>query len=172
MNHPRQMARGLDYEVRPARAADLAAIQTVARRSWHKAYARVFATRVIKNFLAHSYGAANLRAELANRRATFLVAWRRGRVLGFCHFGERGGGPELFRLYIDPDFWGRGIGRRLISHAEMRFLVVGARRYFLTVHRRNTRAILFYIAMGFTHDRGRDHRDEWYMAKVLRPAPV
>jgi len=166
------MARGLDYEVRPARAADLAAIQTVARRSWHKAYARVFANRVIKNFVAHSYGAANLRAALANRRATFLVAWRRGRILGFCHFGERGGGPEMFQLYIDPDFWGRGIGRRLISHAEMRFLVVGAPRYFLTVHRRNTRAILFYIAMGFTHDRDRDHRDEWYMAKVLRPAPV
>ncbi len=54
----------------------------------------------------------------------------------------------------------------------MRFLVVGARRYFLTVQRRNARAILFYLGLGFVHDRSRDSGQEWYMYKLLTPAPV
>ena len=172
MTFPRQVSRGLDFDVRPARPADLTAIQAVARRSWHKAYARIFATREINAFVANAYGGPNLRAALANPRTTFLVAARRGRILGFCHFGQRGGGAEVFQLYIDPDFWSRGIGRRLLSHAEMRFLVVGARRYFLTVQRRNARAIMFYLGLGFVHDRSRDSGQEWYMYKLLTPAPV
>ncbi len=163
----KNLQKPLEYDVRPGRRADIAGIQAVSRASWHKAYKHIFSTESIDAFLASAYGRVSLRAAIGNRRASFLVAAREGRVLGFCQFGDRGGGPELFRLYVDPRWWSRGIGRRLLSHAEMQLTATGARRYFLTVHRQNERSIVFYAKQGFIHQAARDRGDEWYMTKVL-----
>jgi len=160
----------LDYDIRPGSGGDIAGIQAVARASWHSAYADVFAAESIDAFLASAYSRVSLRAGLSNRSATFLVAVREGRVLGFCQFGDRGGGPELFRLYVHPRAWGRGIGRRLISHAEMHLQALGAIRYFLTVHSANKRAVLFYAKQGFVREPQRDRDQEWYLVKAL-PVP-
>lgn len=159
----------LDYAVRPGRRGDIAGIQAVARASWHGAYREMFSPESIDAFLASAYGRVSLRAAIGNRRATFLVAVDDGRVLGFCQFGDRGAGPELFRLYVDPRCWGCGVGRRLLSHVEMQLRACGVRRYFLTVHRRNERGILFYAKQGFAHDAARDQGEEWVMIKELPP---
>lgn len=161
------LQKPLEYEVRPARRGDIAGIQAVARASWHSAYRHIFSPESIDAFLGSAYGRVSLRAALGNRRATFLVAVHQGRVLGFSQFGDRGGGPELYRLYIDPRWWSGGIGRRLLTHAEMQLAASGARRYFLTVHGKNERSIVFYGKQGFVHEAARDRDDEWYMVKVL-----
>lgn len=167
MAQSKNLQKPLEYDVRPGRRGDIAGVQAVARASWHKAYRHIFSAESIDAFLASAYGRVSLRAAIGNRRASFLVATREGRVLGFCQFGDRGGGPELFRLYVDPRWWSHGIGRRLLSHAEMQLTATGARRYFLTVHRRNERSIVFYAKQGFVHQAARDRGDEWYMTKVL-----
>lgn len=161
------LEKRLDYLVRPGRRGDIAGIQEVARASWHSAYQKIFSQESMDSFLASAYSRVSLRAGLGNRRATFLVAAKEGRALAFCQFGDRGAGPELFRLYVHPRIWGRGVGRRLLSHVEMQLAVCGARRYFITVHDRNERAMVFYAKQGFAHDASRDHDDEWYMVKVL-----
>ena len=85
-----------------------------------------------------------------------------GRVLGFCEFGDRGAGPELFRLYIHPRVW----GRRLLSHAEMQLATSGGRHYFVTVHNGNERRKSFFVKQGFVHNVSRDSGDECYMGKL------
>ena len=167
VSRQRNLQKPLEYDVRPARRGDIAGIQAVARASWHSAYKQIFSPESIDAFLGSAYGRVSLRAALGNRRATFLVAIREGRVLGFAQFGDRGGGPELYRLYVDPRWWSAGIGRRLLSHAEMQLMATGARRYFLTVHGKNERSIVFYGKQGFLHDASKDRDDEWYMVKVF-----
>jgi GNAT superfamily N-acetyltransferase len=164
---PQNLQIPLSFEIRPGRGGDIAGIQAVARASWHEAYRDIFSAESIDAFLASAYSRISLRAALASKKATFLVAQNEGRVLGYSQFGDRGGGPELFRLYVEPRWWGRGIGRRLLSHAEMQFGALGVRRYFLTLHRQNERAKSFYARRGFVHHAPRDHDDEWYMVKVL-----
>ena len=131
--------KSLHYTVRPGQRGDIAGIQEVARASWHGAHHEIFSKDAMDLFLASVYSRVSLRASLANRCATFLVAVFDGRVLGFCEFGDRGAGPELFRLYIHPRVWGRGVGRRLLSHAEMQLATCGGRHYFVTVHNGNER---------------------------------
>jgi len=166
------LQKPLHYTVRPGQRGDIAGIQEVARASWHGAYHEIFSKESMDSFLASAYSRVSLRASLANHRATFIVAVLDGRVLGFCQFGDRGAGPELFRLYIHPRVWGRGVGRRLLSHAEMQLAACGGRRYFVTVHNRNERAKGFYAKQGFVHDASRDSDEEWYMAKLLAVAEV
>ncbi len=161
------IAKPLDVTVRPARSDDIAAIRAVARASWHAAYGEIFSKRAIGAYLANAYGRRSLHLAMTRSDSTFLVATRRGRVVGLCHFGDRGNGPEVFQLYVDPRFWGRGVGRRLLSHAEMQFLVLGARGYFLTVHRKNIKGLLFYQHLGFTRARAGDRHDEWCLVKRL-----
>ena len=128
MGLPRPTTRPLDYGVRPARPGDIGAIQATARSSWTAAYGATMAPETLARHLARGYGTPTLQATLRARNSTFLVAVRGAAVLGFCHFGERGHGSEVFQLYVHPRRWSRGIGRRLLSHAEMRFRVAGARR--------------------------------------------
>ncbi|MDP6515683.1 MAG: GNAT family N-acetyltransferase [Alphaproteobacteria bacterium] len=169
MGLPRQITTPIDYQVRLARIGDIGAIQTTARASWTAAYAAILAPPTLAGYLARGYGAPALQATLRARKSTFLVAVRGASVLGFCHFGERGRGSEVFQLYVHPRLWSRGIGRRLLSHAEMRFQVAGARRYGLTVLKGNEQALLFYADYGFERDRKRDSRDEWHLVKTLGP---
>jgi RimJ/RimL family protein N-acetyltransferase len=49
----------------------------------------------------------------------------------------------------------------------MQLAASGARRYFLTVHGKNERSIVFYAKQEFVHEAARDRDDEWYMVKVL-----
>jgi len=163
----RQLDRSLACDVRPAKAGDIAEIQATAHASWHQAYASLLATERIDRFLAASYGKVSLQAALRSRRSTFLIATQDGSAAGFCQFGDRGNGPELFRLYVHPQRWRQGIGRRLLSHVEMQFLVSGVRRYGLTVYRGNLRAMLFYMKHGFERQPSRDNEQEWYLRKLL-----
>lgn len=165
MSNP--ISRPLAYVVRPARQDDIEAIQKTANESWRKAYRSVLSSAEIDSYLARSYARATLTSALRRRGETFLVAVRNSQVLGFCHFGERGRGAEMFQLYVAPSHWGRGIGRRLVSHAEMQFMSLGFARYCLTVHRRNARAILFYTQLGFEHLARKDRGPEWYLVKTL-----
>ena len=167
MTQPDNIQLPLSYQIRPGRGGDIAGIQAAARASWHAAYGEIFSADSIDAFLASAYSRISLRAALANRRSTFLVALHDGRVLGYSQFGDRGAGPEMFRLYVDPRWWGQGIGRRLLSHAEMQFGALGVKRYFLTLHRRNDRAKQFYTSHGFVHHEPRDRDDELFMIKVL-----
>lgn len=163
--------RRLTCDVRPASLGDIQGIQAVARASWRRAYRDIFPARTIDAFLADAYAAARLAAALAHRQSTLLVAVGEGRTLAFCQFGDRGGGPELFRLYVCPERWNRGIGRRLLTHTEMQLTVCGVRRYFLTVHRRNRRGIQFYARQGFLRAPAHDRGALWCMTKALCASP-
>jgi len=156
-----------DLKVRLAQVGDIHAIQLTAAESWRAAYSHIFAPGFIAGFLNSAYAASALRAAITGSRSTFLVAERAGDIAGFAQYGDRGRGAELFRLYVHPRVWRHGIGRRLLSHVEMQFLVLGAARYYCTVHKHNDIGKLFYLKNGFSHIAARDSRDEWYMRKTL-----
>ena len=70
---------------------------------------------------------------------------------------DRGGtdAGELFALYVDPDFWGRGVGRALIAAARARLVAEGYRWAVLWVLEGNARADRFYRADGWAPDGAR-----------------
>ncbi len=90
-----------------------------------------------------------------------LVAVRDGEVVGFVH-----GAPtrdddldaarvgELFMIYVSPDAWGTGAGRRLIATFVERIRAAGFSECVLWVLDDNPRARRFYEASGWRLDGG------------------
>jgi len=71
------------------------------------------------------------------------VAEEAGRILGFSALVARGSAFDLDGLFVEPDHWGRGIGRALVQDATLR--AGGAALTVLA----NPRAEGFYLRLGF-----------------------
>jgi ribosomal protein S18 acetylase RimI-like enzyme len=88
-----------------------------------------------------------------------IVAECQGRIAGFCtlrpdtesHFGATTQG-EMPTLYVHPNYWRRGFGRRLCLEGINRARERGFSSIVLWVVYVNERARLFYERLGFRPD--------------------
>lgn len=138
--------------VRDARPDDAPRIAAVARASWADTYRGIFEPSYIEDFLNRAYRVDEL-ARAADRAAGrddahFLVAEREGEVVAYAQFGVGNRGPELSRIYADPQHYGTGAGNALIEalHERIRGRFDS---YVLDVHSQNTRGRAFYDRQGF-----------------------
>ena len=77
-----------------------------------------------------------------------------GKVVGFAGYGnatdkELPDAGELFALYVLPEYYGTGLGRRLTDAA---LALIGQPKVALWVLKDNPRAIRFYEKYGFRAD--------------------
>jgi diamine N-acetyltransferase len=155
-----------------ATETDVPGIQFTAEESWRATYRGIYTDTFISEFLARNYSAEGLLRSVNSQRTTLLVAREDEiAVVGFCHYGPSLGGDdiELYRLYVDPDYWGLGIGRTLLGMMEDRLREQGIDHYGLYVHALNEIGKAFYFKHGFIHDERRDkpEEDHWYLVKQL-----
>ncbi len=153
-----------------ATAADISGIKATARASWYATYKDIFEGDFIADFLTNNYSTKNLLRSVQNESQGFPVAKADDTVVGFCHYGSAFGdreGTMLYRMYIQPDYWRQGIGRRLMEMMEGRLKAQGVQAYFCYVHKDNVVGKGFYIKNGFDHDAAWDREGEWCMVKLL-----
>jgi ribosomal protein S18 acetylase RimI-like enzyme len=92
-----------------------------------------------------------------------------GRVVGFACFGscpdfEHAPLGELYAINVDPEYWGRGLGRELLSEVTHELAAFGDTAV-LWVVTENTRARDLYESAGWVDDGGR-RQDEVLGARV------
>jgi GNAT superfamily N-acetyltransferase len=105
-------------------------------------------------------------ATLDPARPQTLVAVDSGIVRGFATTvptadADAAGQGELAALHVDPDAWGRGIGKALIAAARARLVHLGLGAAVLWVLVGNTRADRFYRADGWLPDGARRVAEVW-----------
>lgn len=162
------------YDITFGRAteADIPGIQFTADESWRATYQGVYTPQFITSFLKNNYSTENLIRSINSQRTTFFVAREdEVAVVGFCHFGPSMDGErtQLYRLYVDPDYWRLGIGKRLMQMMEDHLRSQNIDAYFCYVHARNEVGKAFYLKHGFVHHPALDQEtaEEWFMQKVL-----
>ncbi|SEO60047.1 Ribosomal protein S18 acetylase RimI [Halogranum amylolyticum] len=104
-------------EIRPATASDIEGIQRVARRSWSETYADLLDADVIEETVGEWYDDESLQNACDKPGVTLLVAVD-DEVVGFCHGVLNEDEGDVLRLYVDPDRWHEGIGRRLLDRVR------------------------------------------------------
>jgi ribosomal protein S18 acetylase RimI-like enzyme len=154
--------------LRPLRKNSFAAVRRLALKGWLFAYSHLPADELAK-LVDEYYSNKSLAAGLARARKGsdfFLLAWKRARLLGFCHVGKHGRKGELYRLYIEPRLIGKGLGSSLMRQGEDFLRGKGCKSVFTFVNRHNKTGVKFYLRSGWKRMPARDMDDE-FEKKVL-----
>jgi ribosomal protein S18 acetylase RimI-like enzyme len=145
----------LALSVRTARPEDAAELARIYVESWQDTYAGVISHTLLSTMSVKAHTArwqAAIRG-MDRSSGTVLVAEEaRFGAIGLCSLGKaRDGGAgydgEVYTLYVDPAFLGRGAGRALLSGAFDAFKDRKLRSCLIWAHARNN-ACFFYEAMG------------------------
>jgi len=138
-------------EILPVAEAHLPALAELADVIWRECYPGIISLAQIEYMLARMYSLATLRAEIQTQGIHFYRLVVAGRMVGFMSIGptETAAVWKLHKLYLLAEFHGRGLGGRLLRHAEAEAGRLGARRLILAVNKQNARAIAAYQRHGF-----------------------
>jgi ribosomal protein S18 acetylase RimI-like enzyme len=144
------------------------AVAEVHVASWQAAYADILPAEFLAG-LSVSKREASWRQVLAEARSELLLARRDEAVLGFASFGPSRDQPargEVWAIYVHPDAWSAGVGRRLLEATRERLVAAGHDSMSLWVLAGNARAIRFYAAAGFAIEPGSEKEFELGGARV------
>ena len=139
--------------VRPARPDDAAGVARVYIDSWHDTYAGMLPAQLLCAMTPSGQATrwqATIRAR--SRERVLVAECDAFGIVGMTSFGparDRAAGydGEIYTLYVDPGFYGRGVGRALMRAAfdDMRRRGYGS--CIVWAHAKNP-ARFFYEAMG------------------------
>lgn len=107
-----------EITVRTADPGDVDDIQRVARRSWDAAYEGVLDDAVVDAMLEGGYAEHSLGSLIDSPSAALFVAADDG-VVGYANGdpGDEDTPTGEVSVYVDPEYWGEGIGSRLLDRA-------------------------------------------------------
>jgi L-amino acid N-acyltransferase YncA len=146
--------------IRSAVAADAPQIARVHVASWRAAYHELLPERFLERLSADERERTwRRRIDAARVDETVLVAERAGAVVGFASAGptrdrdaDARAVGEVYAVYLVPQEWGRGAGRRLLERLVDALQDRGFAHAGLWVLESNARARGFYEHLGWRAD--------------------
>lgn len=152
--------------VRRPTSADAGAIADVHVRSWQIAYRGLVPDEVLDNL------------SIAHRKSTWQTLLARNAKGAFTlvarsrddDAGERT--CEVAALYVDPDHWRAGIGRKLLVTALREVAAAGAEHVTLWVFAENHPALAFYRRFGFVADGAEKWHEASGQKEIRLRAPI
>lgn len=156
--------------IRKATRSDAAAIAGVHIRSWQAAYRGHFPDEFLDTLdsqLARRKESWTLTLKMPpSARSAVWVAEDDGSLCGFAHVAptrtdEGAEVGEVSSIYLEPEQWGKGIGRELFQSALDDLRRMGFKQAILWVLESNERARHFYEAAGWAHDGGTKIQNVW-----------
>jgi len=138
---------------RRAASVDVPVLRLLAERIWREVYPPIIGETQVEYMLARMYAAETIARELADGVA-WEIALLDEREVGFLALSvEVGSRAKLHKLYLLPEYHGRGHGQALITRACAVAREQGAGELWLQVNKRNVRAIRAYQRAGFRCER-------------------
>jgi GNAT superfamily N-acetyltransferase len=153
--------------IRPALPGDEIEVARVHVRAWQAGYSGLLPADYLSGLRAEDRAKRYTFGDAADSRPKTLVATASGVIAGFAtvsHAEDRGSPAELNALYVDPEYWKKGIGAALESAARTLLRQRGFRNAFLWVLLGNARAIAFYQSQGWEKDGASRQAEVWGIA--------
>lgn len=142
-------------ELRLAVPADALAVARVHVRSWQVGYQGLLPGAYLDGLRLEDRAARYTFDRSDGPRTTVAIVDRA--IAGFATIN----GDELAALYVDPDAWGNGIGRALVSRARADLAAAGATAARLWLLDGNQRGQRFYERDGWATDGTRRAQTVW-----------
>jgi ribosomal protein S18 acetylase RimI-like enzyme len=144
-------------DIRAARESDAASLAQLAESTFREAFSQANAQQNMDAHCTNSFGVARQLEEIRNREMLTLLAEIDSRLIAFGQL-RKGVTPrcvqgplpmEIYRLYVDSPWHGKGVAHQLMSALIDQALEAGAKSLWLGVWEHNPRAIAFYGKFGF-----------------------
>src|SRR6266702_4067612 len=108
---------------RVLRRKDVPEVQSVALKAWKFAYRRYgLSLKLIQKFVLERYSTDSFEktvlASIKKGEAQFYLATDKGKIIGYSNTGPGVWGWELYRIYLLPEYIGKGVGKRLLLLCE------------------------------------------------------
>lgn len=146
-------------EIRKARPGDGVRMAEIQVASWRRAYSGIMSPSLLDALDINQKTDMWRNALERAGKGSYIVAEVNGRVEGFAVFGpardqdlDGSETAEIVSINIDPDKWGYGIGRSLLSYMIDRLNTDGFGSIYLWVVEQNERAIRLYQRNGFVRE--------------------
>lgn len=94
----------------------------------------------------------DIERKLSVQAEWFLVGLCGDQVVASAMAGYDGHRGWINYLAVDPDFQGKGYGRRIMAHSEQLLLSAGCPKINVQIRSDNADAVAFYEAIGFKQD--------------------
>jgi len=105
-----------DVTIRRAETGDIDGIQRVARRAWEEAYQGVLPADALNDMLDVHYSRDVLDGTIESDDRNLFVAEEDDTVVGYASGGQSDVDVEgELSIYLAPDWWGQGLGKRLLD---------------------------------------------------------
>lgn len=152
--------------LRPAQPEDAVDVARVHVRAWQVGYRGLLPDEYLDALRPEQRAQRYDFATQDNRKPATLVALAQGAIRGFATVApardsDRADHGELCALYVDPDWWGHGMGAALIAAARQRLFAQGFRCASLWLLAGNARAERFYRKDGWQPDGHRRVDQVW-----------
>lgn len=131
---------------------DIPELQADAEAIWLQCYPGIISMEQIEYMLNRMYAADQVKQEIAHEKIEYFFIYHDGAKIGFLSLGPYPGFPgraKLHKLYLHPEFHGKGLGsaslRKIFELATAR----GYSSICLNVNKNNHAAIKAYERNGF-----------------------
>jgi GNAT superfamily N-acetyltransferase len=178
------MMTGSEISIRYASPQDAGLLADLGAKTFIHTYAESNPFENIEAYVQDSFSPEKQAAEIADPANLFLIAEIKGQVFGYAQLTSSSHSPrlanqnpvELVRIYLLPEFIGKGLGSRLMQACLQEARAKDHDAIWLGVWEHNPRAIAFYQKWGFKQigtqqfTLGADLQTDWIMALDLRAA--
>ena len=136
--------------IRQAGFEDIHQIGLLANQIWPKVYDYMISPEQIQYMLKLFYSAESLNSQMVDQHHIFFLAEFVDKPVGFASVGKMEEGIfKLHKLYVQPEFQRKGIGKALVKVVFDEAVESGGKRIQLNVNR-NNKSIAFYQNLEFS----------------------
>jgi GNAT superfamily N-acetyltransferase len=144
--------------MRQAKSGDATEIAKIHIDSWRTAYKGIVPDSQLAKF-NHIQHSERFRQSLETNSEETYVAEIDMQIVGFLTIGpcrdddiDQNTTGEIWGVYLDPNYWRKGIGRFLCEWAENIMSTRGYKQIILWVFADNIQSRKFYETIGYFHD--------------------
>jgi ribosomal protein S18 acetylase RimI-like enzyme len=140
----------MKLKIRKALEKDLEKISEILTKTWDDTYKNILPPEVISHIKSNWHNKENLKKQLNSNSILFNMIEIDDISIGIITVKIKNKDFHLSRLYILPEFQGKGIGKYAINHLIDNYEID---KITLDVEVSNQNAINFYKKLGFNIDR-------------------
>ena len=140
---------------READQNDIFSIRQLAHTIWHSHYPGIITVDQIDYMLDKMYSVKSIKKELEKDHKWVLV-YLEDKPIGFIsyYFEKKENKVKLSKLYLLPSYHGFGFGQMSLEYVKKCTKDLGASALYLTVNKKNKKAIDAYVKSGFVIEKG------------------